>query len=316
MSASPLPDLKEAEKKAETGEDAVATGEDVFAPANFQEVPLDKAEGRARHHSLVAAGKVPDKKVILIAGPPSGGKGTQAKRMKGNFPIVHISTGSMLREEAKTNQKLADTMASGALVDDQYVFDALLNRLKKPDVQAAEGVLLDGFPRNKKQAGMLKKADIQVHLFVLLDVADAECEKRVLGRAQSAKDAGKEPRKDDTSDVIKARLKTYHDTIDAFADCYKTCTTKVDGNSTADATWKEVELAVASLFAVPKEVVEAGKPDKITFVPKGAASNDAASSDAASSDVAPIHIDTEPVETQRTPQNNKDAKTKACCIVM
>lgn len=189
-------------------------------------------------------------KVMLIAGPPAGGKGTQAKRMRMKFPIVHISTGDLLRAEAKTNKKLAGIMATGALVDDQYVFDALLNRLKKADVNAVatKGVLLDGFPRNKKQADMLAKANIPVDMFLLLDVDDAVCEKRVLGRAQAAVDRGEEPRKDDTSETIRARLKIYHDTIDAFSDCYTSSIAKISGNGTSDESWHEVNIAVKNLM--------------------------------------------------------------------
>ena len=56
--------------------------------------------------------------LVVIAGPPAGGKGTLCKKIAKKYNFVHLSTGAMLRERAKTDKSLAERMASGGLVSD------------------------------------------------------------------------------------------------------------------------------------------------------------------------------------------------------
>ena len=90
---------------------------------------------------------------LVFVGPPGAGKGTQAKVIIQKWKIPQISTGDMLRE-AKANgtlpQDLVQKMASGGLVPDEAVIELIRARTEKED--AANGFLLDGFPRTVPQA--------------------------------------------------------------------------------------------------------------------------------------------------------------------
>ena len=120
----------------------------------------------------------PDRQqIVVIAGPPAGGKGTLCKNIREHFDLVHVSTGAMLRKTAESDTKLAEIMARGSLVDDDIVFGALKTWFAAN--KDARGVLLDGFPRNKKQADMLRDFGLRVAAFVLLEVEDTECERYV-----------------------------------------------------------------------------------------------------------------------------------------
>jgi adenylate kinase len=97
---------------------------------------------------------------IVLLGPPGAGKGTQAKVLSQKFNVLHVSTGDMLREAVKAKTgvgKAAKTyMDTGELVPDNIVIDIVTARISEGD--AGGGFLLDGFPRNEKQAGELDEA--------------------------------------------------------------------------------------------------------------------------------------------------------------
>lgn len=97
---------------------------------------------------------------IVLLGPPGAGKGTQAKVLSQRFNVLHVSTGDMLREAVKNNTKIGKLaksyMDKGVLVPDDVVVDIAIERILQDD--AKYGFLLDGFPRNEKQAGELDRA--------------------------------------------------------------------------------------------------------------------------------------------------------------
>jgi adenylate kinase len=96
-------------------------------------------------------------KAIVLFGSPGSGKGTQAKMLSQCLGIPHISTGDMLRDRirqgAEAGTAVAATMQSGALVRDEVVNRIVEQRLSEPD--AADGFVLDGYPRTLDQADHL-----------------------------------------------------------------------------------------------------------------------------------------------------------------
>lgn len=96
------------------------------------------------------------KKVVFL-GAPGSGKGTQAKQLAERLAIPHISTGDILRQAVKDQtelgQQAAPIMASGGLVPDDLMIGIIGERLEQPD--AANGFILDGFPRTVVQAEKL-----------------------------------------------------------------------------------------------------------------------------------------------------------------
>ena len=95
--------------------------------------------------------------VILLLGPPGSGKGTQAKVLIDKLKIPQLSTGDMLRAAVKSKTKLGiqaeSFMKSGELVPDALVLSLLEERVSSEDCK--NGFILDGFPRNTKQADSL-----------------------------------------------------------------------------------------------------------------------------------------------------------------
>src|SRR5688500_2723052 len=94
----------------------------------------------------------------------------------------------MLREAVAGGTDLGKAakgyMEGGALVPDSLVIDMLVERIGKPD--AAEGFVLDGFPRNLAQARALDealtRAGKSIDLALSITVPDDELVRRLGGR--------------------------------------------------------------------------------------------------------------------------------------
>ena len=127
-------------------------------------------------------------KAILLFGSPGSGKGTQAKLLTGCLSVPHISTGDMLRERVRQEPELANAasaMHSGLLVSDELVNRMVEERLARAD--AAQGFILDGYPRTLPQARHLRAwfeergiREVVIHLVVDYNIVIA----RLTGRRQ------------------------------------------------------------------------------------------------------------------------------------
>ncbi|NJK69124.1 MAG: adenylate kinase [Microcoleus sp. SU_5_3] len=149
---------------------------------------------------------------LIFLGPPGAGKGTQASILANSLGILHISTGELLRKERKDKTKRGVEAQSyidrGALVPDRVVMEIVQEQLTKPE--AKKGWILDGFPRNVSQGswldgfltGMFQQS---CDCAVSFDVPEPVLVERLKKRAI------KEGRTDDTSEVLRNRLKIYHE---------------------------------------------------------------------------------------------------------
>lgn len=125
---------------------------------------------------------------IVLLGAPGSGKGTQAKRLMAARNIPQISTGDMLRAAASAGseygQRAKSTIDSGQLVSDDIMIGIISDRLAESD--AAQGFILDGFPRTEKQAldlyTLLTSRGTPLDAAVLMDVETNILIKRLTGR--------------------------------------------------------------------------------------------------------------------------------------
>jgi adenylate kinase len=175
---------------------------------------------------------------LILLGAPGAGKGTQAKRIAEAFGIVQLSTGDMLRAEARSGTAIGrqadEIMKSGRLVPDQMIIDLIDSRLDREDCRP--GFILDGFPRTLPQAialdEMLAKRHLELDGVISIEVDDEAMVERISGRFTCAKcgegyhDRFKRPkvdgvcdvcgsteftrRADDNAETVRQRLKAYH----------------------------------------------------------------------------------------------------------
>ncbi|MEO3927507.1 adenylate kinase [Micromonosporaceae bacterium B7E4] len=125
---------------------------------------------------------------LVLVGPPGAGKGTQAEFIAAHLAVPKISTGDIFRANVSQGTPLGVEakryMDAGKLVPDEVTINMVRDRLAEPD--AAEGFLLDGFPRTTPQAAALDKllADLGTALDLVMElvVDDDEVIRRLSGR--------------------------------------------------------------------------------------------------------------------------------------
>jgi adenylate kinase len=125
---------------------------------------------------------------IVLLGAPGSGKGTQAQRLQAKYGVPQVSSGDLLRDAVARGTDLGlkakAVMDAGHLVSDDIVLGLIRDRLSRPD--AAQGFILDGFPRNIDQANSLGKLldDLGQPLdaVLLLDVRKDTLMRRLAGR--------------------------------------------------------------------------------------------------------------------------------------
>ena len=180
---------------------------------------------------------------LVLVGPPGAGKGTQAQFLAAHYGIPHISTGDIFRANLKENTALGQEakgyMDAGQLVPDSVTNAMVKDRLTWED--AANGFLLDGFPRNVVQAEVLRAilAEKRTPLDAVLELSIPN--ELIIGRlssrrtcracgAPSTPDAtscgacGGElyQREDDKAEVIAKRLEVYEEQTAPIIHFYRT----------------------------------------------------------------------------------------------
>jgi adenylate kinase len=126
--------------------------------------------------------------VVVLLGAPGAGKGTQADILSEKLAIPHVATGDLFRTAVRDGSPIGlearRYMERGQLVPDEITIRMLLERLTASD--AAQGVILDGFTRNRPQAEALESAlaerGSRVDRAVSIEVPSDELVRRLSGR--------------------------------------------------------------------------------------------------------------------------------------
>jgi adenylate kinase len=194
---------------------------------------------------------------LILLGPPGSGKGTQAQRLVQRYGIVQLSTGDMLRAavaaQTPIGMKAKDIMAAGHLVPDEIVIGIIKDRIEQPD--AANGFILDGFPRTVRQAEeldeLLTAEQMNLDAVIELKVNEGVLLERVERRAAETRARGEEVRADDTAEVLTRRLSNYRDQteplIHYYSDRRKLAT--VDGMMSIEEVTDEIGRLLTALGA-------------------------------------------------------------------
>ena len=118
---------------------------------------------------------------IVLIGIQGSGKGTQAKLLHEKFGWQHITTGDLFRRNleqgTEVGLKAKAYMDRGELVPDEFVYQIVRNAL----IEAANGFILDGFPRNLEQSDFLQN-NIHLDKAVLLELSDEKAIERITSR--------------------------------------------------------------------------------------------------------------------------------------
>jgi len=225
---------------------------------------------------------------VIFLGPPGAGKGTQAARLAEHLGIPRISTGDMLRDAiaagTPVGKQVGPIMEKGGLVPDDLLDKIISERLRLAD--AANGYILDGFPRTLRQAegfeGMeTARGDLTGDVFVLsVEVPRDELLRRLSGRrwcprCQSTYHVHNNPpkndsrcdvegamliqREDDKEVAVKRRLAEYDERTAPLIDYYRGRSRfhRIDGHRASDVVFGDLLEIVARR---PAAANRTGKP--------------------------------------------------------
>ncbi len=198
--------------------------------------------------------------IILFIGPQASGKGTQAKIIAEKKGLAHISTGDLLRQATGSlKEEIDQYMHKGELVPDELILKLLQKRMKQPDCK--NGIILDGFPRNLKQAEALEKI-AKIDRIFEINISDETAKKRLMGR-WNCRQCGSSyniitappkkgklcdncntplyQREDDTNLAsIQKRLDTYHNETKPILKKFKDKVIKINGEQTIEKITEDI----------------------------------------------------------------------------
>lgn len=210
---------------------------------------------------------------LIFLGPPAAGKGTQARRLAGEYSIAHISTGEILRAAVRSGtvlgRKAQQYMDRGALVPDEVMIAIIQARLQEGN--CARGFILDGFPRTIPQAealnALLDLLEKPIDYVVNMEVPVEEVLRRMSGRLtcqncgsmfnlilHPPRVAGRcdccggalTQRADDKIETIQERMVIYRQSTQPLVEYYQTrgLLRTVDGTGSIDDIAKRIIEAV------------------------------------------------------------------------
>jgi adenylate kinase len=214
---------------------------------------------------------------LILLGPPGSGKGTQGERLQEDFRLPYYATGDILRaavkEGTEVGEQAKESMERGDLVPDEVIIGVIAERLQ--DEEAADGFILDGFPRTVPQAeamdAKMKELHREITAVLLIDAPEGEVLRRLGGRRTCEKnpshiyhvefDPPKEEgvcdidganlivRDDDKPELIKNRLAQYREKTEPLIDYYdeRGILNRVDGKQSPDEVEERIHGIIATL---------------------------------------------------------------------
>lgn len=190
---------------------------------------------------------------LVLVGPQGSGKGTQAARISELFGIAAISTGDVFRQniadQTELGRQVQSVIDAGDLVSDSLTFEVVRDRLSQPD--AAHGFLLDGFPRNLGQLGLLDAylAERSEPLTVVVELGVP----RAVSIDRLTRRAFEQGRTDDTEEAIANRLSIYEEQTAPILEVYRDhgLVESIDGVGSLDEVTERVIGALRARGIVP-----------------------------------------------------------------
>lgn len=221
---------------------------------------------------------------LVLLGPPGSGKGTQGERLQEDLELPYWATGDILRAAVREGTELGtaakEYMDRGDLVPDEVIVGMIGERIDSEE--AADGFILDGFPRTAPQAEALatklEELGRELTAVLLIDVGDEEVVRRLGGRRTCVENGhvfhvefnpperegicdvdGSEliVRDDDKPEVIRHRLEQYHEKTAPLIEHYdaQSLLRQIDGAAAPDVVADAIQRTLATMRLEADEAI-------------------------------------------------------------
>jgi adenylate kinase len=208
---------------------------------------------------------------LVVFGPPSAGKGTQAQKLSKKYGIPQIATGDLLREHVAKKTpigvKVKAILDAGKLGPDDLIVQIIKDRVSQPDCR--KGYLLDGFPRTMNQAKELEKmTDVDLVLNIAVDhkaLVERAVGRRICPKCAAVYHVKSNPpkksgtcdkcgtslvqRDDDKEETVQKRLRVYQEQTAPLIEHYRSKgkLVDIDGSRGIDGVFDQMVKAVDGL---------------------------------------------------------------------
>ncbi|MFC7116660.1 adenylate kinase [Natronoarchaeum sp. GCM10025703] len=203
---------------------------------------------------------------LVILGAPGAGKGTQCERLVDEFDLAHVTTGDALR--ANKDMETEYGTPRSFMDEGELVPDPVVNEIVEAELTAADGFVLDGYPRNHDQAEYLDSiTDLDGVLYLAVDedvLVDRLTGRRVCSDCGANYHVEFNPpaeagtcdecggglyhREDDQEETARERLRVYQENTQPLIEFYRNRgeLIEIDGEQSIEAVWEDVKDAVQS----------------------------------------------------------------------
>jgi adenylate kinase len=212
---------------------------------------------------------------LILLGPPGSGKGTQGETLQTDLELPYYATGDILRaavrEGTDIGSQAKEYMDRGDFVPDEVMVGVIADRIAQPE--AADGFILDGFPRTIAQAEALdaKMAELgrELSAVILIEVSEGEIVRRLSGRRTCPNGhvfhvefdppekegvcdvcgEALQTREDDKPEVVRHRLGQYEEKTKPLIDYYEQrgLLERVNGEQAPDEVGDQIRALLATL---------------------------------------------------------------------
>ncbi|KAM6305653.1 adenylate kinase isoenzyme 5 [Aegotheles albertisi] len=222
------------------------SGDTVYTEFDFEDQEEDQSSFSGYESTGDFSEELRKSNIIFVVGGPGSGKGSQCEQLAKKYGFTHMSTGDLLQNElsslSERSKLIKDIMECGEPVPGGIVLE-LLKEAMVSKLGDTKGFLIDGYPRELKEAEEFESKIGEPKLVFCLDCSAETMSSRLLMRNQSSQHP-------DNAETIKEGIESYYQASKPVIAYYerKTQLCKVDAEGTQEDVFLEVCKTIDSFL--------------------------------------------------------------------
>ncbi|KAM4022575.1 adenylate kinase isoenzyme 5 [Anomaloglossus baeobatrachus] len=219
-------------------------GEGAESTSDFEDQSEDIAHSFGDHYLREELKKT---KIIYVIGGPASGKGTQCEKLTQKYNLTYLSIADLLQSDlaaaSERSKLIKDLMQHGNPVPMDVILEILKDAISS-SLGGSRGFLLDGFPREIRQAEEFECKLCAPNLVLYLDCSAEIMTSRVVGRSKVGH------RNEVTTENVKRRLQMFYQTVEPVLTYYKTkgLLCKINAERSPEQVFLQLCTSLDSIF--------------------------------------------------------------------